>query len=114
MKNALKDELDIVDALENIKVQVAFLGYVNTILLETEYRPNSESKPGQEIILGMSVAFDSLRDQVDELSEALPKYLHTVTKQNISTAQKTAEFCAAVQFVPRNRSLKKAAAAAIQ
>ncbi|MDP1991959.1 MAG: hypothetical protein Q8K00_13165 [Syntrophales bacterium] len=88
MGRKLEDKMDVVDALEDIKAQVAFLGHVNNILLETEYRPNSESEPGQEIICGMSVVFGSLRDQVSDVSEALQKNLYEVREVVTATVNR--------------------------
>jgi len=83
MKNQLKSTQDIVDAIENIKSQIAFLGYVTSGLLARGEAPNPDSEPGQEIINGMSLVYDSLRDQVDELSKAMQENLLDVTEDEV-------------------------------
>lgn len=88
MKKELECKFDIVDVTEDIKSQVAFLGFAITTMVCSGYCPNHESDPGQEIIHGMSVTFEDLRDKIDNLSDKLQENLHDITEDDIRMLNK--------------------------
>lgn len=76
MKNKLEDKMDIVDAVEDIKAQIAFMRHACTAMMAEEGQGLD-----QHIVSGMYTIFGFIEEQAGEVSEALQKNLHDATEK---------------------------------
>jgi hypothetical protein len=66
VKKKFGDAMDVIDAVENIKAQISFMKYACTEMVASR-----DIVIDDEIVAGMYTIFGSMRDQADEVSEAL-------------------------------------------
>lgn len=107
MKKELKDRMDIVDALEDVKSQLCFMNHACTGILGNQEK---DGLPGDAIITGMNVIFETISERVGEVSEAVQKNFNRSGDANISDSElrRLADVPAAFRFMARKRHTKKA------
>ncbi|MDD5170031.1 MAG: hypothetical protein PHN75_14530 [Syntrophales bacterium] len=85
MKKEFKDRLDLLDGLDHVRAKIDFM---NIACCEM-FGPSDWGHPGEHIIHGMSLLFDSINDQISDITNAIHENVYEVTEQRIEKIPKT-------------------------